>query len=98
MDPRESTETAGSGDQDRTVFTEEMESVVAIERVGMQRPYRKGQKEHAIIRAGFPDETRYYALLNVIIDNPEAARRWPGMVRMLRDRRAYRQGLRSGSA
>ena len=54
-----------------------------------------GAKEQAIAdRLGMPS-TRYYQLLNELIDRPEALRFDPILVKRLRAQRARRQRMRS---
>jgi hypothetical protein len=72
-------------------LTEQDQQILAIER----RKWRPGAKEHAIADLlGIP-ETRYYQLLNELIDRPEALAAEPGLVNRLRIQRARRQAVRS---
>lgn len=59
-----------------------------------------GAKDQAIVDVLGLAPTRYYQLLNDIIDRPEASRLDPGLVKRLRGRRSRRQRMRSprGSA
>jgi Protein of unknown function (DUF3263) len=66
--------------------------VLAFERRGWRSP---GVKEQAISEVlGFP-ATRYYQLLNELIDRPEALAFDPVLVKRLRTQRARRQRIRS---
>jgi hypothetical protein len=66
--------------------------VLAIER----RTWRtRGAKAEAIDRLGMT-ETRYYQLLNEMIDTPEALRSDPALVNRLRERRVRRLARRNG--
>lgn len=72
-------------------LTEQDQQILAIER----RRCRPGAKGHAIAELlGIP-ETRYYQLLNDLIDRPEALAAEPGLVNRLRTQRASRQTARS---
>jgi hypothetical protein len=53
-----------------------------------------GAKEHAISEILGISATRYYQLLNELIDTPEALKFDPVLVKRLRARRARRQRLR----
>jgi hypothetical protein len=66
--------------------------VLAFERRGWRSP---AVKEQAITEVlGFP-ATRYYQLLNELIDRPEALAFDPELVKRLRAQRARRQRMRS---
>ena len=67
--------------------------ILAFERSWWQSP---GAKEREILEAFGMSPTRYYQLLNELIDRPEAARFDPALVARLRRRRAERNKLRSG--
>jgi hypothetical protein len=67
--------------------------ILAFERSWWQSP---GAKEREIFEAFGMSPTRYYQLLNELIDRPEAARFDPALVARLRRRRAERIKLRSG--
>jgi hypothetical protein len=54
-----------------------------------------GAKEQAISDALGMPATRYYQLLNELIDNPEALKFDPVLVKRLRAQRARRQRMRS---
>jgi Protein of unknown function (DUF3263) len=54
-----------------------------------------GAKEQAISDALGMPSTRYYQLLNELIDNPEALKFDPVLVKRLRAQRARRQRMRS---
>ncbi len=67
--------------------------ILAFERSWWRFP---GAKEREILEAlGIP-VTRYYQLLNELIDNPEAAQFDPAMVARLRRQRGRRRAIRSG--
>ena len=53
-----------------------------------------GAKEHAIAEILGISATRYYQLLNELIDTPEALKFDPVLVKRLRARRARRQRMR----
>ena len=55
-----------------------------------------GAKEREILGALGMSPTRYYQLLNELIDSPAAAQFDPALVARLRRRRAVRSVLRSG--
>src|SRR5579859_1660011 len=66
--------------------------ILAFERRGWRSP---GVKEQAISETlGIP-ATRYYQLLNELIDKPEALAFDPALVKRLRAQRARRQRIRS---
>ncbi len=66
--------------------------ILAFERRGWRSP---GVKEQAISETlGIP-ATRYYQLLNELIDKPEAMAFDPALVKRLRAQRARRQRIRS---
>ncbi len=67
--------------------------ILAFERSWWRSP---GAKEREILDAFAMSPTRYYQLLNELIDRPEAARFDPALVARLRRRRANRSTLRSG--
>ena len=67
--------------------------ILAFERSWWRSP---GAKEREILDAFAMSPTRYYQLLNELIDRPEAARFDPALVARLRRRRADRSTLRSG--
>ena len=54
-----------------------------------------GAKEQAIAEVLGITATRYYQLLNELIDSPEALKFDPALVKRLRARRARRQRIRS---
>jgi hypothetical protein len=66
--------------------------VLAFERGTWRSP---GAKEQAISDALGMPSTRYYQLLNELIDNPEALKFDPVLVKRLRAHRARRQRMRS---
>lgn len=67
-------------------------SILAFERNWWRQP---GAKEQAILDSLGISPTRYYQLLNELIDNPDALANDPGLVTRLRRQRARRQRLRS---
>jgi len=66
--------------------------VLAFERNWWRQP---GAKEQAILDTLGISPTRYYQLLNELIDSPEALAADPGLVTRLRRQRARRQRLRT---
>jgi hypothetical protein len=54
-----------------------------------------GAKEQSISEVLGINATRYYQLLNELIDNPEALKFDPTLVKRLRSQRARRQKIRS---
>jgi hypothetical protein len=66
--------------------------VLAFERRGWRSPAAKEQAITEVL--GFP-ATRYYQLLNELIDRPEALEFDPALVKRLRAQRARRQRIRS---
>jgi hypothetical protein len=66
--------------------------VLAFERRTWRTP---GAKEQAIIEVLGISVTRYYQLLNELIDSPEALKFDPVLVKRLRAQRARRQRMRS---
>jgi Protein of unknown function (DUF3263) len=54
-----------------------------------------GAKEQAIVEVLGISATRYYQLLNELIDNPDALKFDPVLVKRLRAQRARRQRMRS---
>jgi hypothetical protein len=66
--------------------------VLAFERRTWRTP---GAKEQAIIEVLGISVTRYYQLLNELIDSPEALTFDPVLVKRLRAQRARRQRMRS---
>ena len=67
--------------------------ILAFERSWWRSP---GAKEREILDAFAMSPTRYYQLLNDLIDRPAAAQFDPALVARLRRRRADRSTLRSG--
>jgi hypothetical protein len=65
--------------------------ILAFERGWWRQP---GAKEQAILDSLGISPTRYYQLLNELIDQPEAAASDPGLVTRLRRQRARRERLR----
>ena len=66
--------------------------VLAFERETWRTP---GAKEQAIAEVLGFTATRYYQLLNGLLDNPDALRFDPVLVKRLRAQRARRQRIRS---
>lgn len=66
--------------------------ILAFERSWWRYP---GAKERQILEVLGMPVTRYYQLLNLLIDRPEAAEFDPILVARLRRRRRARRGLRS---
>jgi hypothetical protein len=66
--------------------------VLAFERGTWRTP---GAKEEAIAEVLGISSTRYYQLLNELIDSPEALKFDPALVKRLRQQRARRQRMRS---
>jgi len=66
--------------------------ILAFERRGWRSP---GAKEQAIAEVLDLPATRYYQLLNELIDKPEALAFDPVLVKRLRAQRARRQRIRS---
>ena len=66
--------------------------ILVFERRGWRSP---GLKEQAIAEALEMPATRYYQLLNFLIDNPAALAFDPALVKRLRAQRARRQRMRS---
>lgn len=67
--------------------------ILAFERSWWRSP---GAKEREILDVFGIPPTRYYQLLNELIDRPAAAQHDPALVARLRRRRAARSTLRSG--
>jgi hypothetical protein len=72
-------------------LSEEDEAVLAVERRGWPNP---GAKERAIRERLGMSPTRYYQVLNALLDDPRALARDPVTVNRLRRRRDERRGLR----
>ena len=66
--------------------------ILAFERRGCRSP---GVKDQAIAEVLDLPATRYYQLLNELIDRPEALAFDPALVKRLRAQRARRQRIRS---
>ena len=66
--------------------------ILAFERRGWRSP---GVKEQAIAEVLGISATRYYQLLNELIDSPDALKFDPVLVKRLRAQRARRQRMRS---
>lgn len=69
--------------------------ILAFERSWWRSP---GAKERAILDALAMTPTRYYQILNDLIDRPAAAQFDPELVARLRRRRTHRGRLRSARA
>ena len=76
-----------------TSLTELQTRILAFERSSWRSP---GAKERAILDEFGLTPTRYYQLLNELIDSAAAAQFDPALVARLRRRRAERGRLRSG--
>ncbi|MFD1828696.1 MULTISPECIES: DUF3263 domain-containing protein [Streptomyces] len=72
-------------------LSEEDEAVLAIERRGWPGP---GAKERAIRERLGMSPTRYYQVLNALLDDPRALARDPVTVNRLRRRRDAQRGRR----
>jgi Protein of unknown function (DUF3263) len=83
--------TAG-GSRHMTALSERDMRVLAFERSWWRQP---GAKEQAIVDTLGLSPTRYYQLLNDLIDTAEALRFDPVLVKRLRRQRARRHRLRS---
>lgn len=66
--------------------------ILAFERGWWRFP---GAKEREILEVFSMPATRYYQLLNELIDRPEAAQFDPALVARLRRQRVRRRGMRS---
>ncbi|MBO0773289.1 MAG: DUF3263 domain-containing protein [Actinobacteria bacterium] len=73
-------------------LSELQQRILAFERGWWRQP---GAKEQAILDSLGISPTRYYQLLNELIDSPEALAADPGLVSRLRRQRARRERLRS---
>jgi Protein of unknown function (DUF3263) len=74
-------------------LSEQQMQILAFERSWWRSP---GAKEREILEDLGMSPTRYYQLLNELIDTPAAAQFDPALVARLRRRRADRNKLRSG--
>ncbi|MTE19628.1 DUF3263 domain-containing protein [Streptomyces sp. TRM43335] len=72
-------------------LSEEDEAVLAVERRGWPTP---GAKERAIRERLGMSPTRYYQVLNALLDDPRALARDPVTVNRLRRRRDEQRGRR----
>jgi hypothetical protein len=72
-------------------LSEEDEAVLAVERRGWPSP---GAKERVIRERLGMSPTRYYQVLNALLDDPRALARDPVTVNRLRRRRDERRGRR----
>jgi hypothetical protein len=75
-----------------SALSEQDMGILAFERRGWRSP---GVKEQAIAETLDIPATRYYQLLNELIDRPEALAFDPALVKRLRAQRARRQRMRS---
>ena len=66
--------------------------ILALERRGWRSPSTKEQSIQEILGLS---ATRYYQVLNELIDRPEAFRFDPVLIKRLRSQRARRQRMRS---
>jgi hypothetical protein len=73
-------------------LTELDKRILAFEQSWWQFP---GAKEREILETFGMPVTRYYQLLNALIDRPEASEFDPVLVARLRRQRSRRQGIRS---
>lgn len=73
-------------------LSELQQRILAFERGWWRQP---GAKEQGILDSLGISPTRYYQLLNELIDSPEALASDPGLVIRLRRQRARRQRLRA---
>jgi hypothetical protein len=71
----------------------DLAGILAIERRTWRTP---GAKAEAILDRLSMTETRYYQLLNELIDTPEPLRSDPALVNRLRGQRARRLARRAG--
>ena len=76
-----------------TSLTEQEMRMLAFEQNWWRSP---GAKEREILHVLGMSPTRYYQLLNELIDQPAAVQFDPALVARLRRRRAQRGALRSG--
>jgi hypothetical protein len=83
---------AGVGEQDAEALSERDQAVLAFERQWWRYA---GAKEQAIRDLFDMSGTRYYQVLNALIDRPEAMRHDPMLVKRLRRMRAARQRARA---
>jgi hypothetical protein len=83
---------AGVGEQDAEALSERDQAVLAFERQWWRYA---GAKEQAIRDLFDMSGTRYYQVLNALIDRPEALRHDPMLVKRLRRMRAARQRARA---
>ncbi len=74
-------------------LSEQQMRILGFERSWWRSP---GAKEREILAALGMSPTRYYQLLNELIDTPAAAQFDPALVARLRRRRTDRNKLRSG--
>ena len=82
----------GGRERAMTKLSERDRRVLAFERGTWRTP---GAKEQAIADVLGVTATRYYQLLNELIDTPEALKFDPVLVKRLRAQRARRQRIRS---
>src|SRR6516162_2908334 len=82
----------GSGGGGMPELSEQDMRILAFERRGWRS---SGVKEQAITEVLDMPATRYYQLLNELIDRPEALAFDPVLVKRLRAQRARRQRMRS---
>src|SRR5579864_257984 len=82
----------GTGGERMSGLSERDIRILAFERRGWRSP---GVKEQAIAEVLDMPATRYYQLLNELIDRPEALEFDPALVKRLRAQRSRRQRIRS---
>ncbi|MDX6286382.1 MAG: hypothetical protein QOG53_1867 [Frankiales bacterium] len=83
---------AGPGEQSADELSERDQAILAFERQWWRYA---GAKEQAIRDLFDMSGTRYYQVLNALIDQPEALRHDPMLVKRLRRMRAARQRARA---
>lgn len=81
----------GSGDRGDAMLSEREQGILAFERQWWKRP---GAKEQAIRELFDMSASRYYQVLNALVDNPAAFRADPMLIKRLRKVRASRQRAR----
>lgn len=86
------TEEAVRPERASIALTEREREIIAFERSWWQQ---SGSKERAVRERFAMSATRYYQILNALIDRPEALEEDPMLVRRLRRQRVARQRLRA---
>jgi hypothetical protein len=94
MEPQRSTQVPGAGDTDAsgTELSDRDREILEFERQWWKYA---GAKETAVREKFDMSSTRYYQVLNALIDRPEALAADPLLVRRLRRLRSERQRQRS---